>query len=640
MFFSSCLHLIELDAETDRLLARQTVRNPLHREIGELIARYDTLLDRPECVNRALLAIAKLQDAQADLVAAFEALCRVAEGDSPAFCKKAAARTLSLVRQLRTKKYRLQTKNSALRDAMSRSIGRIIELTQNLDISRQIEIHFLLFCGDLCGALDRSFQFALTHPNGVADFMTVAKVIFDRGHSAAYIDDLANMLHQLAPALRKAKNGTFLLDLRVGEHGIIIRDGRVASFSLEEIKNAMGSASKADIVALASDKSLFLFRYPECEPIKQAILDRFLPLVSGANIIKKYFEKVAQTETFWADAAFRERVIDDMLHRLSWSDGPQAELTRGSIALMRGELTAAQAHFTRSIKKNTIFEETGATSFFIDLTAADEKDFTHIEADFTGVEPTSTAYVCCADLGYFSRYARAYVTSLRNVGDETRVHFHLSAPSHAAAQEAVVEHLGGFANVSVSSELSKLRIPTYYASMRFLRAPDFLAHVADRIVLTDVDVVFHRAPAAFTHAPVWNDADLGLRIYDKVRIVRQSVQSGRQLFRYPRLLPWTQVNAACVVLLKTKNGLMAANNIASSMHRHLGRALSGRDSAWWIDQNMLFTTLLDLKAVFGMRIVNIEDVGLPFGSFSYEDSVALPGGHPLLVSTAPEPETA
>ncbi|MBB2201127.1 hypothetical protein [Gluconacetobacter tumulisoli] len=633
MIFLLKRNLASLDAEAERLLSRQTARNPLRPQIGDLIARYQVVVDQPACTDRALIAMAKLHESLADPVAALQALCRVTEGASPAYRKKAATQALPVVRLLRTRKYRIQKKDSAVQSSLESSIGTIIARTQDLEISRRIEVHFLLFRGEARAALERAFHLALTSKAGLTDFMTVAKVIFHRGDAEKYIDDLARMMQQLAPALRKAKSGTFLIDVRIGQRGVIIRNGCAVPLSLDGVMDALATASPADILALVSEKPPFLFRYPDCEPIKQAILDRFLPMAKGAGAVKKCLEKMAQSETFWRDPLFRDRILADLLHRLGRNTGPEAELTRGSIALIRGELENARIHFARSVQKNTSFEEGGATSFFLDLTAKDEKEFTQVAVDFSDVERAPIAYVCCADLPYFARYARKYVASLRDAGNGTRIHFHLSAPSHTIARNSVTEHLGDFDNISVSSELSKLHVPTYYASMRFLRAADFLAHVADRVFLTDIDVAFHSTPAAFTHAPIWNDTDLGLRIYDKVRVLRQAVAPGRELFRYPRLVPWAQVNAACVALLNTPRGRAAADTISRAMHRHLGRALSERDTAWWIDQNMLFLALLELKADPGMRVVNIEDIGLPFGSFSYAGSITMPGGHPLLVTS-------
>ena len=90
------------------------------------------------------------------------------------------------------------------------------------------------------------------------------------------------------------------------------------------------------------------------------------------------------------------------------------------------------------------------------------------------------------------------------------------------------------------------------------------------------------------------------------------------------------VPAACVALFATPQGRVAADQIARDMRRHLGRALAQRTSAWWIDQNSLLRSFLDLRQRPGIRLGNVEDAGLPFGSFSYRDSQAFPGGHPLL----------
>ena len=123
-----------------------------------------------------------------------------------------------------------------------------------------------------------------------------------------------------------------------------------------------------------------------------------------------------------------------------------------------------------------------------------------------------------------------------------------------------------------------------------------------------------------------------MRLYDTVRIVREVNGTKRELYRFPKIDPWKQVNAACLMLRNTEGGMKAARMIAEDMAAYLARSFQSRRQSWWIDQNSLFYTYKRLSAVPGIRLLNIEDVGMPFGSFDYSDVRVAGGASPVMTS--------
>ncbi len=172
-------------------------------------------------------------------------------------------------------------------------------------------------------------------------------------------------------------------------------------------------------------------------------------------------------------------------------------------------------------------------------------------------------------------------------------------------------------SVSFSFETAPYAIPAYYASMRFLKLPFFLDQVADEVVVTDIDVAFRSDPMSLFSSLEASEADLALRIYDRFRVVRETRPGGREIMRYPRIFPWAQINAACLAVRNTRYGHRAARQISEDMARHFAAVMASGRKAWWVDQNALFVSYQHMKTWSGLKILNVEEVGMPFGAFDY-----------------------
>ena len=620
----------DLFARVDRLTGEHTKRNPRTAEIHSARKQVMRVRGRTYQAGRAM-ALTQLAIAEGDVTAAVPSLLAAARTCNGAERSRAIALSGYLARMIVTAPGRGIARKQDDVPGLYQHLEKIARLGSP-DLAKRVRTYRLVAANQLIAALRLAILRTETDENAAHDIVLIVGRLLSRKRADAVVNRINGMLEKLdlheKPELQSAIY-RFVFDARV----------RAASRSAgapptaEEVTEFLEANGHAGARALAQSKETFTVAFDGCEAVKDRIVDGFrafcrdTPTRAGA---KHLLDIASWTQRFWRDAAFRDPLLEEIASMIAKERGGAADFLRGLVAFLQGRIADAEAQFAGAVEKSAELAKTGASSFFAGLSEEDEAPLLRPDTDFTNVNRTDHAFVCCADLKYFERYAANYLKSAREKGGRIRLHFHIAAPTHRQARQAFKRLLSGERNVSFSSEVPIFPIPTYYASMRFLRAPDFLTYVADRVVLTDIDVLFRANANNFLKSPLFAEADLGLRVYDKVRLLGCYGRPRDKFFRYPRLVPWGQVNAAAVLLLATPAGRHAAEQIARDMRRHLGRALKDRNSAWWIDQNSLLATLLTLRAEGGVRIVNLEDAGLPCGSFDYTGSEAMPGGHPLV----------
>jgi hypothetical protein len=635
MFSTPDIKTLEEDVRT--LFNKHSARNPQTKEVQDAIESVSRLeFSSGDDRARGLMIVSRLLRAQSKPLDALRTYLDAVEVTRN---RKLKAKVLLAVsataKELLTKKYSRQISDSSANREVTSIIRQIIAAEGDSDDATQLRVYLSLLTRDALAAIHEGHTAAAANPKYLPDFIAVIGKMMARSDFDRLAPVVGRAIKDLSEQIVAAGQYAFLAGVRLKFNGKLVEDGWLSPLTLTEIEQHLENASSEEVRSLARDKTLFLYEYPQCEEIKQCILERYYSLIvqpevesKRAKSAKAYLEQSAKTVAFWQDRSYRDLVVTRAVSSLVERDSPEARMVLGIVNLLEGNDKEAEHHFRASIVADTLYAKTGATSFRHQLSQADRKRFTEKRADYSGVKKTDTALVVCADVKYFNRYARVYCGSLRDLGSNARVHFHLSANSRAEAEQAFKAALGDFANVSMSSEdnsLSYTRMPTYYASMRFLQAPNFLRNVASRVFLTDIDVLFREDPTAVMKSQSWVNADVGFRIYDRVRVLSQSRVPNDPIMRFPRLLPWSQVNAAFLAIFDTPRGHRIAERIADDMHRHLGRALTEADSAWWVDQNSLRMSLIAAAEDPAVQIVNIEDVGMPYGVFLYSARKNLPG---------------
>lgn len=616
--------------DADRLLIAHTKRTPQFEKLDVIINQLETT-SSPTDLGRRSFYLARLKFAIGDADAAARHLIENVDDDSPALIGERAELAAQIARALSTGKYRnvyyRTAKPAFVFGALAEAAGR-----QSANQASLIELHSLLQEKKEFAAL----RVARDLVSRDTAYLDEALGVVTRIYRRPYQEETARKVEAMLRGLRRTPVGKLLADgvfaLKLDAQTRTARSDPSAAPDVGEVLaflNERGSAGARELIRM---KHVFLSAYEGDETIKNAIIETYGEIVrpgASPQIAKRYLEFASQTRKFWSDPSYREAILRKVRNAIEHSDAGEAEFLRGVDDFLSGR-PAYIDHFTRAAELEQLIAQSGASSLFADLNPGDEEGLTEIATDFGDVEKTSHAYVCCADLRYFRRYAKRYAQSAREQGDMTRLHFHIAAPSIEDARKAFAEELADQQNLSFSWERPAFSVPTYYASMRFLRAVDFLTHVAGRLVLTDIDVIFTKSPAIFLEHLGSSDYDAGFRVYDEVRMVQVAKNESR-IYRYPRLRPWAIVNAACLYLTSSKDNLAAAQ-VARDMRQYLGRALRTKESAWWIDQNSLYTSIQALMQLDGVQLANIEDHGLPFGSFDYDNAVRFPGKHPSFTS--------
>ncbi|QGP78900.1 hypothetical protein [Sphingobium sp. CAP-1] len=621
----------ETFGKAERLITAHTKRTPEFDNIHATLAQLHAI-DLPPLLGMRSLHRARLNFAIEKVDVAAAHLAEDMEQDDADLAANRAEFALHMARELslgkrRSVNYEVADTRAAF-DALFRAASRHSD-----DHGLVVEIHRRLTMKKEMEALKLATGLIKREPDYLEEAIDIVRRVYRRPYRPKIA---AKVEHILAP-LQDSPVGEVLADhifarkleaqvraARIQTDGVV-EDGP----SLTEVQRFLDQRGAAGARALVRLKDLFLSVFPDDEEIKLAIVEeysRFALETQLTDVAKRMLECAAQTRKFWQDDGFRTDILAKM--RLACTDESIGEncFLLGVDHFLSGS-DRFVGYFSKSAMLVAQLALSGASSLFDNLDETDEHGLDRIETSFRDVSRVAAAYICCADLGYFARYAKAYAASARAVGGSVRLHFHIAAPTWEEAAAAVAAELADFDDISFSWERPAFALPAYYASMRFLRAEDFLRHVAEQVVLTDIDVTFTKSPDAFLKHLSDSDCDVAFRIYDRVRTVRQAVKPWGLIYRYPRLLPWSVVNAACLYL-SDRNHSIVARQVAQDMRRYLGRAIRTKDSAWWVDQNSLYTSLQTVKSREDVRIANIEDNGLPFGSFDYDGSVAFAGSHP------------
>lgn len=626
--------LNRLKARKENLLKVHGPRNPMDAKITQLIEEYNSISRDDEIIySQSHLELCDLYLAKSEVLLALSSLAEASIHHSEKSAKKAA----EIMSRISTKKYTRSIKKfsaAEVRDA----VAKIIDACETGFNKNKLQIYYYVFANDTNKALLFVGKNIVDNPkSGVPDFIRLARMLSQR----------KNFLKML-PALGKVINTHF--------QEIIDYGGRPLVQELEEkfrhdedARNALAlkaeySTSFHDFVVdstfhelinFINNSEAFLFADGTEEEDKNFLVDEFKRRVFedddlNYKLLFGLLQKASCTHRFWQSSEWRGDFLALLKSKFANSPDHYALTGLGVIAFLNGSDAEAKTHFSRSIEGDSPFSATGATSFLSDVTHTSLSSKLLSLSDIMKSDSAfrERAIITCSDEIYFKRYAIKYLQSLRNTGSTCPVHFHIAG--NKIRLKEFVSTIVDLGEVSFSYETPIERTPAYYASIRFLKAPYFVEKVAARVLLTDIDVTFRSDPDELLDQCVASNSDIMLRIYDKIRIVHQASMPQRPLYRYPRTYPWAQVNAACLCLTNTEMGKLAAEQIAQDMAGHLGSVLSRGKRAWWVDQNALLFTYRRLLANEAVKIGNIEDVGVPFGSFDYSDLRVVGGENPAL----------
>lgn len=627
------LELRRLDAQKVQLIQAHGPRSPQTDQIGALIRRYEEVADNSARHRvRAKLAVADLHVALGDAGSVLSALADVAEHGDEVAKSKSVALAATVMSKVKSKKF--------ARSVNKENQGNLCDLAEKI-ASKSQDGYDLNRLRMFVASLERKPRIALAladdnlvlNPNAaVRDFTVLVRNILRRKDYRKFLPEIGRILGARVAEFEGNGGRSFVQGMRLRFHSDPEGLSTLGLSSIDKMTSErfLTEASFDEVASFANGRELFLYVGEGDEEIKLAALEELRrriaadPKAKSVSVLN-YIRRASNTIRFWSDAAWRDEALAFVEVAAGGAGDHHLQMTMGIVAFLRQDYSAAGEYFIASVDGDTPFAGTGAASYFLNLPSDDQsRRFASQEnVAFEARSRGSDAIVACADGGYLKRYAEGYLKSLRAVGSKALVHFHVAGDQ--SELEQFTTSLNLFEPVSFSFETPPSTSPAYYASMRFLKAHLFLENIADRILLTDIDVVFRENPDVLLREVEARGADLALRMYDAVRIVRETGTDGKELYRYPRTTPWSQINAACLCLTNSPRGAIAAQMIAEDMAGHLSAVLASGKRAWWVDQNSLFFTYRRLLGISDIKIENIEEIGMPFGSFNYSTSRSVGG---------------
>lgn len=346
-------------------------------------------------------------------------------------------------------------------------------------------------------------------------------------------------------------------------------------------------------------------------------------------------------EGMWIDPDLRETLLRRCRAVIAMINEPRRTMIRGLYHLALDEQDEAEALFAtrRGEEYNTVFNGSGHATFiptgdaarYLSEGAKGDPRFLARNCGFRFDKPPSVPsnylmVATCADPLYIEKYYHRYASSLFKHDRKSYLHIHLLGRPEEIDPE-IVALIRDDPRISLSSEEPPIRMPYYYATARFLRAPLFQRASRCAVLLTDIDAKFQQSPNRLFHR--WQPAgDVGLRLYDKVRWFPHA---GMHTIKTPRIETWTTLNASCVFYKRGSPARHFARDLARVAHFALDRYQHSGNSNWFIDQNVIFAALRPAMArTRNLHLFNLLDVGIPFGIYQVGDEAALPprGQHP------------
>ena len=624
--------------EAIRAINAHTKRNPNRQNLIAATEECEFLLSRQGHPSAQLyLVLSQVHQALGDPLKSMRALAALSSVGDKSSRKESAIHAAALLRKHTSGQFADAGAIHPFNESEFISlIGSIAEACPSPYRRDRLKTFAALHFETPARALELAIQNAKFGESGILDLLTIIQEITDRPLDKKYLKQLATALEEAKKLSQTPRSRSRIDSLRfnmLSQPSLLSRLG-VDPITPAELRQKLIADPDQTFHSLRNAKSIFENVYEGDEECKRMILHvmrrQLQNPAAHPRMVLEYLAHASRTIAFWNDIEQRTKIFDDVFMATASRRDEFAAMTNGCAQFLSLKTKEAYKNFNDALRQGNTFSGTGANSFFVDFDAdIDVNALLQIEVTREGQKSRShKALVNCSDARYFCIYGSAYIASLRDTGSEIRAHFHIAAPDNSAY--ALIEDISKkHGNVSFSFETPPIRMPAYYASMRFLRTPFFIRHIADAVFLTDIDVTFRTKPDVYLDDPRIAKVDLALRAYDTVRVVRTSKTPHQEIYRYPRIYPWSQISAGFVGVFGTEYGEKAAGLLSLHMAQHLTQAFKKQSKVWWIDQNSLLHTYRAVQADGGFKIGNIEEVGLPYDSFDYGEVRAYGGPSPI-----------
>lgn len=388
------------------------------------------------------------------------------------------------------------------------------------------------------------------------------------------------------------------------------------------VDRAFAPATRGAKAALAwhltKTRTIFTTVYDGDEHVKGTIVESLVGDTERSSDNLRAFKALssltsaARTVRFWSEPPYRAAICDRLLAATQGLDNATVPLLEARIAFALGNLARFESAIARA---NACAELT-----------VDRPHHTYIAVDaqiggqplrpppIREVVPRSdrasrAIAVACADINYFRKWVRPFASTHAKVSQGTMPHVHVMAEAaHESEIRAVAAELPG---LSVSIEAPAIRAPYYYATNRFLQLENLGTIIGRPIVMVDIDVGF-QADVNEPLEMLGTLPDAMFRTNDRVRIFDHA-QTYQLAYDFPRLDPWSLVPAGYLYCSQSAAGRRIARVVAEQAGIFLAHFSASGRSNWWIDQNLLFRALVQIRRELpDADVRNIADFGLPY----------------------------
>ena len=305
----------------------------------------------------------------------------------------------------------------------------------------------------------------------------------------------------------------------------------------------------------------------------------------------------------WRDAA---REIEHTLDRTAAHvAAPTAALFRGAMAYANGNSDGAEAAFSVVAADATagvverIKAARGVATFRTRLQepAAAQKaffDWRRRQSMADLAEPTPSdrfVLLCAADGRYVAMFAQSFIASALHQCGDTIIHMHIINPTaeSAAALQAIRRQIP-WVRISTSTETVDFPAPRpYYATARFLIAPEVLAAYKLPLIAADIDVAFVKSPLAGVRQI--GNTDVGIKFNPSDRLE----------------YPWIKVLATCTYFAPFASAFEYLADVGKYFWDNYDPV--GRKKCWWINRNALLYASTGAKQT-RLRICDLAGTAL------------------------------
>ncbi len=234
---------------------------------------------------------------------------------------------------------------------------------------------------------------------------------------------------------------------------------------------------------------------------------------------------------------------------------------------------------------------TGASTFTWTLQGNKNVTPPAIEIFNPGAARENDSYIiaAAADGRYVCLFAETFISSILHVAGNRHIHIHIVNPTPESNQ--VLDRIRGLVpwlRLSTSYEEASYPSPRpYFATARFLVAPQLLDIFKRPLVIMDIDAVLAKDIEPF----------LGEFAHVDVSIKRNASKNLE--------FPWTSVFATFSVYMATPGAHRFLSDLADYFWDRFD--VTGATDSWWIDQNALYYAVRRAKTHDTCRIIDLAD---------------------------------